>query len=61
MQGEGVGRASEVTFGHVEVNSPWSTYIQGKVVRSEGQNGDSRHLLSLRDEYEKDLGGFGAK
>ena len=61
VQGEWVGRASEVTFGLVEVNSPWSTYIQGKVVRSEGQNGDSHHLSSLRDECEKDLRGFGAK
>ena len=53
VQGEVVGRASEVTFGLVEVNSPWSTYIQGKVVRSEGQNGDSHHLSSLRDEHER--------
>ena len=59
MQGEGVGRASEVTFGLVEVNSPWSTYIQGKVVRSEGQNGDSHHLLSLRDALEVETRGFG--
>ena len=57
----GLGRASEVTFVHVEVISPWLTYIQGKRVGSEGQNGDSHHLLSLRDEYEKDLRGFGAK
>jgi len=27
MQGEGFGRASEITFGHVEVISPWSTHI----------------------------------
>ena len=30
-------------------------------MKSEGQNGDSHHLLSLRDEYEKHLRGFGAK
>ena len=44
--------ASEITFGHVEVISPWSTYIQGKGVRSEGQNGDSHHLPFPRDALE---------
>ena len=48
----GFGRASEITFGHVEVISPWSTYIQGKGVRSEGQNGDSHHLPFPRDALE---------
>ena len=36
----------------VEFISPWSTFIGGKGVRSEGQNGDSHHLLSLRDALE---------
>ena len=48
----GFGRASEVTFGHVEAISPWSTYIQGKGVRSEGQIGDSHHLPFPRDALE---------
>ena len=41
-----------LTFGGVEFFSPWSTFNEGKGVRSEGQSGDSHHLLSLRDALE---------
>ena len=55
MQGKGFG-------GHLwarEGDVPWSTCIQGKRVRSEGQNGDSHHLLSLRDALEVETREYG--
>ena len=61
MRGEVVWKGLGGHLWAREGDVPWSTYIQGKGVRSEGQNGDFHHLLSLRDEHEQDLRGFGAK
>ena len=59
MQGEGVWKGFGGHLWAREGDVPWSTYIQGKGVRSEGQNGDSHHLLSLRDALEVETRGFG--